>query len=393
MRDKAIIVKNLSKKYNKKTYTDTLMSHAKNIFKKKDNNEFWALKNISFEIEKGETVGIIGSNGAGKSTLLKILSRITPPTSGKAIINGLVSSLLEVGTGFHPELTGRENIYLNGSILGMSRKEINSKQDEIIEFSGLEEFIDMPVKHYSSGMYVRLAFSVAIHLESDILFVDEVLSVGDFQFKTKSLQKINEITSKKSKTVIIVSHNLGYLSKLCDRILLLNKGRLELFDKGNKVVSSYLRKYIQVKQSINSIFSIDFSSPIIDNVLHAVSGQPIEIIFNFKESINYAFIIKVIIENNEGQPIAVLNSSFFEDFKSIRKDNNILCKVNKLPLNEGQYYLRIIFRNRLLEINLVEETYALNVSIGNFYSKGIVPSPIYNTLITHSWKMENNIVL
>ena len=188
----------------------------------KSTEEFWALKDVSFEVNQGDRIGIIGRNGAGKSTLLKIISQITEPTEGRITIDGRVASLLEVGTGFHPELTGRENIFLNGSILGMSKKEIESKFDEIVAFSEVEKFLDTPVKRYSSGMYVRLAFSVAAHLEPDILIVDEVLAVGDAAFQKKCLGKMEEVSGH-VRTIIFVSHNMGAISQLCNRAILLKK--------------------------------------------------------------------------------------------------------------------------------------------------------------------------
>lgn len=198
----------------------------------------WALNNVSFDIKEGEALGIIGRNGAGKSTLLKILSRITLPTEGKIKIKGRISSLLEVGTGFHPELTGRENIFLNGSILGMKRAEISRKIDEIVDFSGVEKFIDMPVKRYSSGMYIRLAFSVAANLDSDILILDEVLSVGDIDFQRKSFEKMSEVI-KSGRTLLFVSHALSSIGAFCDRTILLNKGVIELETETNEVVTKY----------------------------------------------------------------------------------------------------------------------------------------------------------
>lgn len=200
----------------------------------------WALKDVSFEVKKGEVLGIIGRNGAGKSTILKILSRITNPTEGKAWINGRVGSLLEVGTGFHPELTGRENIYLNGTILGMKKAEISRKFDEIVSFAELEKFIDTPVKRYSSGMYVRLAFAVAAHLEPEILLIDEVLAVGDANFQKKCLGKMNSI-AKKGRTVLFVSHNMSSIVRLCDRTILLNEGCIVKDGLSIQVVNDYLR--------------------------------------------------------------------------------------------------------------------------------------------------------
>ena len=201
--------------------------------------EFWALKEVDFEIKQGDRVGIIGRNGAGKSTLLKILSRITEPTAGRVKIAGRVASLLEVGTGFHPELTGRENIFLNGAILGMSRADIKKKFDEIVDFAEVEKFLDTPVKRYSSGMYVRLAFSVAAHLEPEILVVDEVLAVGDAQFQKKCLGKMEDI-GREGRTVLFVSHNIAAIQKLCERAILLEKGEIRKKGGVDEVVSEYI---------------------------------------------------------------------------------------------------------------------------------------------------------
>ena len=201
--------------------------------------EFWALRDVSFDIKQGEILGIIGHNGAGKSTLLKILSRLTEPTTGYADVFGRIGSLLEVGTGFHPELTGRENVYLNGSILGMRRAEIDRKFDAIVDFAEIEQFIDTPVKHYSSGMYVRLAFSVAAHLEPEILLIDEVLAVGDVGFQKKSLGKMENV-SQQGRTVIFVSHNMNALQRLCPQSVLFNRGKLVTQDKTSKVIEQYL---------------------------------------------------------------------------------------------------------------------------------------------------------
>lgn len=201
--------------------------------------EFWALKDVNLEVERGEIIGIIGKNGSGKSTLLKVLSGITPPTEGEIIMRGRAASLLEVGTGFHPELTGRENIFLNGAILGMSRKEIVRKFDEIVAFSGVEKFLDTPVKHYSSGMYVRLAFSVAAHMEPDILIVDEVLAVGDSEFQKKCLGKMEEVTEKDGRTILFVSHNLDAVRQLCKRSMLLENGKVKMIGETGEVIEKY----------------------------------------------------------------------------------------------------------------------------------------------------------
>lgn len=253
---KVIAVENLGKKYTishqQERYValrDVMANSAKKIAKKlvgkkeklTKREEFWALRNVFLEINQGDRIGIIGKNGAGKSTLLKLLSKITDPTEGKIKIKGKVSSLLEVGTGFHPELTGRENIFLNGAILGMSRKDIHKKFDEIVEFASIEKFLDTPVKRYSSGMYVRLAFSVAANLDPDILIVDEVLAVGDYLFQKKCLGKMKSISRFGDRTVIFVSHNMAAINELCSKAGLLEKGKLINFGKTDNIISDYLK--------------------------------------------------------------------------------------------------------------------------------------------------------
>ncbi|HBB43183.1 MAG TPA: ABC transporter ATP-binding protein [Treponema sp.] len=222
---------------------------------------FWALKDLNFEIKKGDRVGIIGHNGAGKSTLLKILSGITTPTEGNIKINGRISSLLEVGTGFHPEMTGRENIYLNGAILGMKKSEINKKIDEIIEFSGIKEHIDTPVKRYSSGMYVRLAFAVAAHLDSDILIADEVLAVGDAAFQKKALGKMNELSSGEGRTVLFVSHNMAQVKNLCNKGIVLEKGRVVKSGEIEEAISFYLSNSDGSEIGSSRVFKNDENKP------------------------------------------------------------------------------------------------------------------------------------
>jgi lipopolysaccharide transport system ATP-binding protein len=249
-----IAVENLGKKYRLQhkaelqrysALRDVLAEQAKRLFRRspvraQQTEEFWALKDVSFELQPGEVVGIIGRNGAGKSTLLKILSRITEPTTGRVRLRGRIASLLEVGTGFHQELTGRENIYLNGAILGMSRLEIRSKFDEIVAFSEVEKFLDTPVKRYSSGMYVRLAFGVAAHLEPEILVVDEVLAVGDAEFQKKCLGKMQDV-SKGGRTVLFVSHNMSAIQSLCAAAVVLERGRMRFLGKIDAAIAEYLK--------------------------------------------------------------------------------------------------------------------------------------------------------
>ena len=255
MGETVIRVENLGKKYllrheqagQYKTLRDAIAGSVRGLkhrFTGKQTNaqreEFWALKDVSFEVKQGEVVGIIGRNGAGKSTLLKILSRITEPTTGRIAVRGRVASLLEVGTGFHPELTGRENIFLNGAVLGMSRAEINRKFDEIVAFAEVEKFLDTPVKRYSSGMYVRLAFAVAAHLEPEILIIDEVLAVGDITFQKKCLGKISEVTNKSNRTVIFVSHNMMAIQQICSHGLILKNGITSEKEIASLAIKAYL---------------------------------------------------------------------------------------------------------------------------------------------------------
>lgn len=310
-----IQVSNLSKRYRlglKEKKVDTLFGQisqiirspyenlkrlqALNRFGQEDESVFWALKEVSFEVNEGEVLGIIGKNGAGKSTLLKILSQITEPTSGKIEIHGRVASLLEVGTGFHPELSGRENIYMNGTILGMTRKEIDSKLDEIIDFSGVEKFIDTPVKFYSSGMKVRLGFSVAAHLDPEILIVDEVLAVGDYEFQKKCLGMMEDVSKNQGRTVLFVSHQIDAISRLCSRVLVLKEGEI-LFDGQNGVgIKKYLGRN-EVEVGGRAIFDLNENSPVsilkvelvsnsrvLDSVVEIQSEMEVNIVFKVRES-------------------------------------------------------------------------------------------------------------
>jgi lipopolysaccharide transport system ATP-binding protein len=249
MADLAVSIRDLSKAYKIGSRADrstTLAEAVANFFLRprrgSTNERFWALRDISLDVSKGEVLGIIGRNGAGKTTLLKILSRITEPTSGQIDLYGRVGSLLEVGTGFHPELTGRENIYLNGAILGMSRKEIDAKFGSIVAFAETEAFLDTPVKRYSSGMYVRLAFAVAAHLDPDVLIVDEVLAVGDLQFQQKSMARLESAATREGKTILFVSHNMSAIAKLCHRVVLLEKGRVRSIGPSSTVVAEYVNR-------------------------------------------------------------------------------------------------------------------------------------------------------
>jgi len=394
MTNKPIIqVKNLSKKYKIGKKTGDLRQTIRNIlsFSYKEPKEIWALKDISFEVNQGEVFGIIGPNGSGKSTLLKILSKITYPTTGKAILNGRVSSLLEVGTGFHPELTGRENIYLNGSILGMKRVEIKEKFDEIVDFSGVEKFIDTPVKHYSSGMYVRLAFSVAAHLEPEILLVDEVLSVGDMAFRQKSMGKMNEV-AQSGRTVVFVSHNLNAVENLCDRGLYINSGEIKEIGNINNVINRYLniintniiqQKTIQNNEYIEYIdLSIMNSN---QNIVQSGKQVVFKIKYEFKKTIVDA-IFRLEIKNNSHQTMFVCNNILTGNlFINLKGSGKIFCSIPKLNLNNGNYYIDLYIEDKNKIIFQYNNFLQFQVAPGNFYKTNRMPGNDRLFLIDHNW--------
>lgn len=335
-----------------------------------DREEFWALQDVSFEIKRGDRVGIIGRNGAGKSTLLKILSRITEPTTGKISLKGRVASLLEVGTGFHPELTGKENIYLNGAILGMSRAEIKRKFDEIVAFAEVEKFLDTPVKRYSSGMYVRLAFAVAAHLEPEILIVDEVLAVGDAQFQKKCLGKMEDV-GKEGRTVLFVSHNMGTVRKLCSSAILLKRGEVEDQGSTEEITEKYINDDVEA-QSIYSIkpprderipgyaykLSIEDSN---GSPAAAISvGQPwqIRVSFKIKKTIN-SFIIAVGFMTSEDIP---LRTCWSQPCKIIPGEYDAIFREENLLLATGKYKIIVGLSQNEIGFHYVENAGVLEIS-------------------------------
>ena len=356
----AIEISNLGKKYRLgKISTGTLTEDIKTFFwqlKKCGSEcenlkkEFWALKNFDLTVKQGEALGIIGSNGAGKSTLLKILSRVTAPTTGGAVLNGAVSSMLEVGTGFHQELTGRENIYLNGAILGMSRKEIDSKLDEIIAFSECEKFIDTPVKRYSSGMYVKLAFAVSAHLNSNILIMDEVLAVGDMKFQEKCLGKMGSAAQTEGKTVLYVSHNMNTIRKLCNRCIVLDHGK-KIFDgdvDGAIAVYSNSESVIQQHNELSTVFtegiprmefiSLDFYRT--DNDSYRRSDS-LDFNLQFKSHIDAGCChIRFIFKWEDDVTLGMYISNNFDLKAEELKNLDISLPLDKFP--NGKYHLRIV---------------------------------------------------
>jgi lipopolysaccharide transport system ATP-binding protein len=322
-------------------------ARGRQAFRAREIEEFWALKDVSFEVHQGEVLGIIGRNGAGKSTLLKILSRITEPTAGRVTLRGRVASLLEVGTGFHPELTGRENIYLNGAILGMSRAEIRRKFDEIVAFAETEKFLDTPVKRYSSGMYVRLAFAVAAHLEPEILVVDEVLAVGDAEFQKKCLGKMDEVSRREGRTVLFVSHNTAAVRHLCSKAIVLDQGRAVFSGWTNAALDFYHASFAQKASS--SSFVLRHQSR--DLTLLSVDISPPSIKFGEKISIETRWLaakamqvaIECFLRDKDQHPIAGYGTGISSGYE-LRLDageHNILIEFPELPLAEGVYTVDI----------------------------------------------------
>ncbi len=311
----------------------------------------WSLRDIDLKIDQGEAIGIIGRNGAGKSTLLKLLSRVTAPTTGKIKIKGRVASLLEVGTGFHPELTGRENVYLNGSILGMRKKEIDRKFDEIVDFSGVERYIDTPVKRYSSGMSVRLAFAVAAHLDSEILVVDEVLAVGDAEFQKKCLTKMNEVSSEEGRTVLFVSHNMAAVHSLCDRGILIDSGRVKLISTAAECISEYAKANNTQFTAENGRFSaprrIQISGVRINDeqipVIAPADGLSVSADVHSKGTSNPTIIL--LIDNANGQQV-VHTRAFGNDvgLDPTAEHSRVVISLPPLWLAPGVYsvYLKLI---------------------------------------------------
>jgi lipopolysaccharide transport system ATP-binding protein len=370
-----IRVENLSKKYRIQhqretqrysTLRDAVTNRAKGLLRgnlqsvgtNSQSEDFWALRDISFEVKEGEVVGIIGRNGAGKSTLLKILSRITEPTNGRIGIKGRVASLLEVGTGFHPELTGRENIYLNGAILGMSREEIKRKFDEIVAFAEIEKFLDTPVKRYSSGMYVRLAFAVAAYLEPEILVVDEVLAVGDAQFQQKSLGKMENV-AQSGRTVLFVSHNMSAIRKLCTSAILLNKGCCISHGFVENVVREYYNGFTKLDASTYTKVSgamtdrPHFTSIIVKQQDGPNSGfrmdLPIEIELVYNHLDITETVVTVLIRNTAGIVIHHATDEFSTEPSTNRQGKRV-CVIPAYALNEDDYFITVALGVRYGEL-------------------------------------------
>lgn len=367
MSNSVIKVQNLSKRYRiglKEKQSETLMGQIADILKSpwdnlkrlremdrfgaEDESVFWALKDINFEVKQGEVLGIIGKNGAGKSTLLKILSQISEPTSGRIEIHGRVASLLEVGTGFHPELSGRDNIYMNGTILGMTKKEIDSKLDEIIDFSGVEKFIDTPVKFYSSGMKVRLGFSVAAHLEPEILIIDEVLAVGDYEFQKKCLGKMEDVAGL-GRTVLFVSHNMQAVSALTKETIVLSNGKVIFHGKTEKGINEYFK--LQNHDQIHILNNSDKDNPFIKSI-EVITSEP-----NGVQLYNSLFEVKIKVENIQFIHDLAVSYSVCDEFGSrifhelfIMSENNYKVNSNSITLMSSIFNIRLFPGNYFLKV-------------------------------------------
>ena len=411
-----IKVENISKQYKLGTrnaaYTtlreavSRVARSPRDLFSSKNSggkNSFWALQDVSFEVKPGEIVGIIGRNGAGKSTLLKILARVTEPTRGRIELFGHANSLLEVGTGFHPELTGRENIFVNGAILGMKNSVIKKMFDEIVAFAEVEKFLDTAVKHYSSGMYMRLAFSVAAHLNPDILIIDEVLSVGDAQFQKKCLGKVQDIATA-GRTVLFVSHNMAAVENLCGRGVVLEKGKVIFEGEKSAAVSHYL-------ESTNK----NFDSNLTDNpnrsgsgevrvtaieikdlagspLSNAMSGQDIDIYFYFeklpdfqKSNVVIGFMVRTFLDI----PVFLQHNKLTrDDWDALPENGAFVCRIRRLPLPPAGYRLGYSIMRDDEYLDRIDDASELNVIEGDFYGSGEVPPISHGTcLVDAEWRL------
>ena len=360
----------------------------------------WALKDVSFDVQHGEAIGIIGKNGAGKSTLLKILSRVTSLTKGEIKINGRIASLLEVGTGFHPELTGRENIFLNGAILGMQKHEIRRKLDEIIAFAGVEKYVDTPVKRYSSGMKVRLAFAVAAHLEPDILVVDEVLAVGDADFQKKAIGKMQDVSQNEGRTVLFVSHNMAAVKSLCDRGVILINGKASNVYSAEEAVDRYLQqadsreiktKYVFDKNINRDDFNVLIESAEITNKNNGtifMSGDDIIIKINYKSKAEgYEGDMNIGLYDSYGEKINHLGASYVTGKNiNFKKNGTITCIIPKLPLTAGRYNINFQLNYKGRKSHRVENALSFIVEQGDYFNSGkILPRNFGKFFIDSQW--------
>jgi lipopolysaccharide transport system ATP-binding protein len=413
--DVAIRVEHLGKRYRigereryralRETLTDAVKAPLRRLRSpgaRRVDNTIWALKDISLEVGVGEVLGVIGHNGAGKSTLLKILSRITEPTEGRAEVHGRVGSLLEVGTGFHPELTGRENIYLNGAILGMKRAEIARRFDEMVAFAEVERFIDTPVKRYSSGMYLRLAFAVAAHLEPEILLVDEVLAVGDAAFQKKCLGRMSDV-AREGRTVLFVSHNLPSIEKLCRRVVVIDGGRVTMQGDPVECISAYLGARTEPKPAVD-LATVPRLDPRLTPVLTSLDlcdgqgqpvsavgcGEPLELHLGYSAPADIANpSFGFIISNGMGMPLFFLQTrAQLGLWDKAPSSGRIVCRLDEVALVPGEYLLTVGCLSGERQLDLLEHVASFTVEPRDFFDSGYLPHQLNGpVLIRAQWDL------
>jgi lipopolysaccharide transport system ATP-binding protein len=392
-----------------RTLRDDLVDFGKGLLKgqwgRSSTEEFWALKDVDFDIYPGEVVGIIGRNGAGKSTLLKILSRVIQPTAGEAILQGRVASLLEVGTGFHPELTGRENIFISGAVLGMKSLEVKRKFDEIVEFAEVEKFLDLPVKRFSSGMYVRLAFAVAAHLETDILLVDEVLAVGDAAFQKKCLGKMENVAQKEGRTVLLVSHNMASILSLCTKGYWLDQGKLSAQGNVSEVIDFYTEAAIALEDiplehrqdrsgdGSARLVAVSIESTDLGGVIRCDSKLEITIKYRSDEPLNnVTFAIGIYDYSNV--EIYLLDSDAKAELpKTLPHEGEVTCTVGPINLTPGQCYLNLaLVKGGLIQggnlVDYVQNAVNFSVEPMDYYGSGKLPPRNWSLcVVPHQWSV------
>jgi lipopolysaccharide transport system ATP-binding protein len=376
-----------------------MLARARRPFRRAEHETFWALRDVSFDIKKGEVVGIVGRNGAGKSTLLKVLSRITEPTAGEIDVYGRIGSLLEVGTGFHPELTGRENIFLNGAILGMNRAEIRKQFDAIVDFAGVERFLDTPVKRYSSGMYVRLAFAVAAHLNGEILVVDEVLAVGDAEFQQKCLGKMKDVSSS-GRTVIFVSHNLAAVNGLCTSACLMRKGRLAAVGSVQEITASYLKELFTPAATGEQFSYRNRGSAVrIERVELLVDGHPtrtvqagspctIRVSYRKLDPAAAPELSVSVMLFADGQKVVNLWTNYHTGRGvAAHPSGHVDCHLGRWPFRDQQFRVDVYTHTGLEAQDWIEDCLAFSSCDGDYYGSGVVTNPGQGIMfLDHRWE-------
>jgi lipopolysaccharide transport system ATP-binding protein len=423
MTQPAILVENLGKRYQiglrraaSRTLRETLVDWAKAPWRRLrtlsgthvDSSSFWAIRNLHFEVQPGEVLGVIGRNGAGKSTLLKLLSRISEPTEGRAVIRGRVASLLEVGTGFHHELTGRENIFLNGAILGMPRSQIFRKFHEIVAFSGVEQFLDTPIKRYSSGMKVRLAFSVAAHLEPQILMIDEVLAVGDHEFQQRCLGKMQSVAAS-GRTVLFVSHNIAAIQALCTRAMLLTHGKLDCQGTTAHVLDVYMRKLRndparavelaslqRMKSDCRKLMTVGrIVNALGASISQIAAGDPLIIEVEYEaDGVPFKPVLGVVLKTALGTALFGIDNRIQSEYlpQQSSSGGTIQIHFDSLPLCPGQYSIDLYLGDELQSLDSIESAFSLEVTASNYYGSGKLPSSVCGPLLLRaSWSVRESI--